>query len=43
MMVDIEEIFGKDEYGIKKTFIPPEEVDLDFPTPVFPNTPMRGS
>ncbi len=27
MMVDIEEVFGKGEYGIKKTFIPPEEVD----------------
>ncbi len=27
MMVDVEEVFGKGEYGIKKTFIPPEEVD----------------
>ena len=28
MMVDIEEVFGKGEYGIKKTFIPPEEVGI---------------
>lgn len=27
MMVDIEDVFGKGEYSIKKTFIPPEEVD----------------